>query len=134
MRRLDALTIILAVFIAGGFGYVALQWVGLDGITAGIWTQAFLVMGLVGWLLSYVLRAMSHKMTYHQQLKDYEEAIVAKRYSELSPEELGRLQAEVEAEQIQAEQLKAEQAGINPVTADQIIDPIKEEQVKAAKL
>ncbi|MEM9770534.1 MAG: DUF3007 family protein [Cyanobacteria bacterium P01_D01_bin.73] len=98
MRRLDALTIILSVFIAGGFGYVALQWMGLDAITAGIWTQALLVMGLVGWLLSYGLRAKNHKMTYHQQLKDYEEAVIDKRISEMSSEELAQLQADLEAE------------------------------------
>jgi hypothetical protein len=37
-------------------------------------------------------------MTYNQQLKDYEEAVLQKRLEELTPEELAKLQAEIEAE------------------------------------
>jgi hypothetical protein len=37
-------------------------------------------------------------MTYHQQIKDYEEAMIQKRWESLSPEEREKLQAEVEQE------------------------------------
>jgi hypothetical protein len=37
-------------------------------------------------------------MTYHQQVRDYENAVLEKRLEELSPEELEKLQAEIEAE------------------------------------
>jgi len=40
-------------------------------------------------------------MTYNQQLKDYEDAVLQKRLEEMSPEELEKLQAEVEAEKSQ---------------------------------
>ena len=96
MRRIDALGIGLGVFIAAGLVYVALQLIGLDGISAGIWTQTLLVIGLVGWSLSYLIRVGNKKMTYNQQLKDYEEAVMQKRLEEMSPEELAQLQQEVE--------------------------------------
>lgn len=98
MRRIDALGIGLGVFIAAGLVYVALQLFGVDGINAGIWTQALLVLGLVGWSLTYLVRVGSKKMTYNQQLKDYEEAVMQKRFEEMSPEELAQLQQEVEPE------------------------------------
>ncbi|MEM1426484.1 MAG: DUF3007 family protein [Cyanobacteria bacterium P01_H01_bin.130] len=98
MRKGDALVIVLAIFLSGGAAYVVLQWFGLEAVDAGIWTQALLVVGLVGWLLSYVFRASTQNMTYHQQWKEYEDAVLAKRYEELSPEELAKLQAEVEAD------------------------------------
>ncbi len=98
MRRIDALGIGLGVFIAAGLVYVALQLIGLDGIDAGIWTQALLVIGLVGWSLTYLIRVGTKKMTYNQQLKDYQEAVMQKRLEEMSPEELAQLQQEVDPE------------------------------------
>ncbi|MBW4508628.1 MAG: DUF3007 family protein [Scytonematopsis contorta HA4267-MV1] len=98
MRRIDALGIGLGVFVAGGLVYVILQVVGLDSANAGIWSQALLVAGLIGWLLTYVFRAVSKDMTYHKQRQDYEEAFLQKRLDELSPEELAELQAKIEQE------------------------------------
>ncbi len=98
MRRIDALAIALGVFIAGGLVYFVFQVVGLDSVDAGIWTQALLVVGLVGWSLTYLFRVGTKNMTYNQQLKDYEEAVMQKRLEEMSPEELAKLQAEIEAE------------------------------------
>ena len=37
-------------------------------------------------------------MTYNQQLKNYEDAVLEKRLEEMTPEELAQLQAEVEEE------------------------------------
>jgi Protein of unknown function (DUF3007) len=98
MRRIDALGIGLGVFVTAGLVYVALQLLGLDGINAGIWTQTALVIGLVAWSLSYLLRVGNKNMTYNQQLKDYEEAVMQKRLAEMSPEELAQLQREIEQE------------------------------------
>jgi hypothetical protein len=96
MRRIDALGIVFGVFVAGGLVYVGLQLVGLDSQKAGIWSQALLVFGLIGWLCTYLFRAVSNKMTYHQQRDEYEKAFLQKRLDELSPEELERIQAEIE--------------------------------------
>ncbi|XHX77012.1 MAG: DUF3007 family protein [Stenomitos frigidus ULC029] len=98
MRRIDALGIGFGVFAAGGLAYLFLQCAGLDSTTAGIWTQVALVGGLLGWVATYALRAVTKTMTYNQQLKDYEEAVLQKRLEELTPEELAKLQAEIEAE------------------------------------
>jgi hypothetical protein len=99
MRRIDAIGIGFGIFIAGGLVYLGLQLVGLDGQQAGIWSQTLLVMGLMGWLATYVLRAVGNKMTYHQQREQYEQAFLQQRLDELSPEELAKIQAEIEQEE-----------------------------------
>ena len=55
-----------------------------------------LVVGLIAWSLTYLLRVGTKNMTYNQQLKDYEEAVLQKRLEEMSPEEVAQLQAEIE--------------------------------------
>lgn len=98
MRRIEAIGISVGIFAAGGILYFIFQVVGVNGIEAGIWTQAVLVGGLVGWLLTYLFRVTNSNMTYNQQLKDYEDAVLQKRLEEMTPEELAQLQAEVEQE------------------------------------
>ena len=98
MRRIDAIGISFGVFAAGGLAYLLLQGVGLDSMTAGIWTQVALVGGLLGWVATYAFRAVTQTMTYNQQLKEYEDAVLQKRFEELTAEELAKLQAEIEAE------------------------------------
>ncbi len=99
MRRIDAIGIGIGVLAAGGLIYLLFQFAGLEATNAGIWTQALLVAGLIGWLATYVLRAVTGSMTYHQQRQDYEEAMLQKRLDAMTPEELAALQAEIEAEQ-----------------------------------
>jgi hypothetical protein len=102
MRRIDVIGIGLGVFIAGGGIYVLLQSFGIDSLSAGIWSQALLVGGLVGWLFTYLYRAVTQTMTYNQQLQEYEDAVLEKRLQEMTPEELAQLQAEIEAEKLAA--------------------------------
>ncbi|MGL5034336.1 MAG: DUF3007 family protein [Microcystaceae cyanobacterium] len=102
MRRIDAIAIALGFFLSGGVIYAVLLGVGIEGQKAGIYTQAVLIGGLILWLLSYIFRVLSHDMTYHQQIKDYEEAMIQKRWESLSPEEREKLQAEVERDKITA--------------------------------
>jgi hypothetical protein len=99
MRRIDAIGIGLGFFIAGGLAYIGLQLVGLNGTQAGIWSQVLLVSGLLGWLASYIFRAVGNKMTYHQQREQYEQAFLQKRLDELTPEELAKIQAEIAQEE-----------------------------------
>lgn len=98
MRRIDAIAIAIGVFAGGGITYLLLQVAGLDSFQAGIWTQAVLFVGLIGWLLTYLFRVGSKNMTYNQQLKDYEDAVLQKRLDAMTPEELAQLQAEIEQE------------------------------------
>ncbi|WP_071515899.1 DUF3007 family protein [Geitlerinema sp. PCC 9228] len=98
MRRIDVIIIGIVILAGGGLVYFVLQWAGLNTLNAGIWTQALLVLGLIGWMVSYLFRVVTSRMTYHQQLKEYEDAVLQKRLEEMSPEEIAQLQAEVEAE------------------------------------
>ncbi|MFM7364771.1 MAG: DUF3007 family protein [Cuspidothrix sp.] len=101
MRRIDAIGIGFGVFIAGGLAYMGLQVVGLDSQNAGIWSQVFLMSGLIGWLCTYIFRAIGNKMTYHQQREAYETAFLQKQLDQLSDEEVAKLQAEIEAKESQ---------------------------------
>ena len=96
MRRIDAIGIGLGIFVAGGSAYVLLRLVGVDNLEAGTWSQVLLFVGLIGWLLSYGFRAVGKKMTYHKQREQYEQAYFQKRLEELTPEELAKIQAEIE--------------------------------------
>ncbi|KOR36453.1 hypothetical protein AM228_12895 [Planktothricoides sp. SR001] len=98
MRRIDVIGIGLGMFLAGGLVYLALEFAGLDSQSAGIWSQAVLVGGVVGWLLTYLFRTLTQQMTLNQQIKEYKEAVLTKQLEEMSPEELAKLQAEIEAE------------------------------------
>ena len=98
MRRIDAILIAAGCFGAGGLIYLGFRLLGICEVDAGIWSQVILVLGLVGWVASYGLRAITHNMTYDQQLKDYKEAVLQKRLTEMSEAELAELLAEVEQE------------------------------------
>ena len=52
MRRIDIIGIGFGIFAAGGLAYLILQAAGLNSLDAGIWSQVFLVGGLIGWLLT----------------------------------------------------------------------------------
>lgn len=96
MRRIDALGIGLLVFLAGGALYLGLKLVGMEGQTAGIWSQVGLVAVLLVWSASYIFRVAAGKMTYNQQLQDYEDAVLQKQLEEMSPEQLEALQAKLD--------------------------------------
>lgn len=98
MRRIDVIGIGIGIFAAGWLLYFLFQVAGFDSLSAGIWSQVIFLGGLLGWLLTYLLRVATKNMTYNQQLKDYEDAVLEKRLQEMTPEELARLQTEVERE------------------------------------
>lgn len=98
MRRIDVITIGIGIFAAGGVIYLVLKLAGLDGLSAGIWSQVIFLGGLLAWVITYLTRVLTKNMTYNQQLEEYEEAVLRKRLEEMSPEELAKLQAEVEQE------------------------------------
>lgn len=98
MRRIDVIAIGIGVFAAGGAIYLVLKLAGLDTFNAGIWSQVIFLAVLIGWIATYLTRALTKNMTLNQQLQDYEDAVLQKRLEEMTPEELEKLQAEVEAE------------------------------------
>ncbi|NJL85123.1 MAG: DUF3007 family protein [Leptolyngbyaceae cyanobacterium SM1_1_3] len=98
MRKIDVIGVGIGVFLAGGALYWGLHLFGLDDISAGIWSQVIFVGGLLAWVGTYLTRALGRNMTYHQQLQDYEDAVLQKRLDALTPEELAALQAELDVE------------------------------------
>lgn len=98
MRRLDVMGVGAAILAAGGILYLTLRGAGVDSLQAGVWSQALLVGGSLGWIATYLFRVGTKQMTYHQQRRDYEEAVLQKRLQQMAPEDLERLQAEVERE------------------------------------
>lgn len=84
--------------IALGYGMKAvIQAAGVPDLAAGQWTTGILsVVTLLAWISSYVFRVGTKSMTYAQQLKDYEDAVLEKRYNELTEEELQALSEELE--------------------------------------
>lgn len=99
MRRIDVIVIGLGVLVAGGGIYLVLQGLGIDSLSAGIWSQGILVLGLIGWTITYLFRVFTKDMTYYQQLKDYEDAVLEKRLEEMTPEEIAQLQADIQKEE-----------------------------------
>lgn len=98
MRRIDVIGIGVGVFLIGGSIYLGLRIAGLDTLSAGVWSQVLFIGGLVGWVVTYLTRVASKQMTYNQQLKDYEEAVLQKRLDEMTPEEWAQLESETTSE------------------------------------
>jgi len=53
---------------------------------------------ILGWVSTYIYRAVTQTMTLNQQLSDDKTAVLKKQLAEMSPEELAKLQSEVDAE------------------------------------
>ncbi|CAM9409403.1 unnamed protein product [Ectocarpus sp. 13 AM-2016] len=76
--------------------YGALTAVGVDGSKAGAWVGVgYTLIGLIAWVGSYFFRVATKNMTYAVQLKNYEQAVIEKRFSELEEEEVDALLDEV---------------------------------------
>lgn len=89
-------------FAAIAFAYgikTILQLLGTPDLLAGQMTTGFVsVFALLGWVSTYVFRVGTKGMTYAQQLREYEDAVIQKRYEELSEEELKALGEELSDE------------------------------------
>lgn len=48
------------------------------------------------WVATYILRVATKDMTYAKQLKDYENAVIAKRLEELDEDEIQALVEDIE--------------------------------------
>ncbi|NDC34014.1 MAG: DUF3007 family protein [Synechococcaceae bacterium WB9_2_112] len=104
MTKGGALLLGLAVLGLGAAGYAAFAATGFEGFSAGIAASAVLMLVVVLWTGSYLFRAVTGRMTYMQQRRDYRQAYDAftdaellRRFESLSPEEQARLLAETGA-------------------------------------
>jgi hypothetical protein len=110
MTRKGALLLGLAIFALGGLGYLGFQASGLEGFSPGIAASGILMLLVVGWTSSYLLRVVTGKMTYMEQRRTYRSAYDAvtddalqAKFDALSPEEQTKLLTEVGQIQADAE-------------------------------
>jgi hypothetical protein len=110
MTRAQAILLGLAVFAIGGGGYGLFRASGLEGFSPGIAASVVLMLVVLGWTASYLLRVVSGKMTYMEQRRRYRAAYDAvtddelqRKFDAMSPEEQQRLLAEVGQLQADAE-------------------------------
>lgn len=94
----QSLLIGTAVLALGGLGYGLFRANGFEGFSAGIAASALLMVVVVGWTATYLLRALTGNMTYMQQRRTYRQAYDAftdaelqRRFEALPPEEQERL-------------------------------------------
>ncbi len=83
MTRAKVIQLGFLVLILGGIAYSVFSFAGLDSISAGIAAQSLLVVVVVAWTGSYLLRVVSGNMTFMQQRRRYQQA-----YENLSTAEL----------------------------------------------
>ena len=84
---------IVVPFVA--YGYMTGP-MNVDIVTAGnVILVLYVGAATVGWTASYVFRVANKDMTYAKQLKDYEQAVIQKRFDELSGDEVDALMGEI---------------------------------------
>ncbi len=98
MTRGRAILLGLLVFALGAGGWWAFRAFGFEGFTPGIAASAVLMVVVLGWTSSYLLRVVTGRMTYMQQRRTYRAAYDAltdeelqRRFDALSPAEQERL-------------------------------------------
>ena len=102
MSRGQAILLGLAILGLGGGGYLIFRAGGLEGFGPGIAAASLLMLIVLGWTASYLVRVVSGRMTYMDQRRTYRAAYDAftdaellRRFEGLSPEEQARLLEEV---------------------------------------
>lgn len=93
-----ALFLSLVLFVVPILGYQFIVNVfHVDGLEAGKWIGVgFTAISLIVWVSSYIFRVATKDMTYAKQLKDYENAVIAKRLEELDEDEVQALVEDIE--------------------------------------
>ena len=98
MTKGQSLLLGLAVLGLGALGYGLFQASGVEGFSAGIAASSLLMVLVLGWTASYLLRAVTGNMTYMQQRRSYRSAydahtteVLQRKFDALSPEEQEQL-------------------------------------------
>ncbi len=98
ITRGQAILLGVGVLGLGAAGYGLFQASGYEGFSAGIAASALLALVVLVWTGSYLFRAVTGRMTYMQQRREYREAYDAMtaeqlqaKFDALSPEEQERL-------------------------------------------
>jgi len=96
--RGGAIVLSLILFIVPFIAYsVATGPFAVDEVEAGKWIGVGFTAGASFlWVFTYIFRVATKDMTYAKQLKDYENAVIAKRLEELDDDEIQALVEEIE--------------------------------------
>jgi hypothetical protein len=104
MTKGQSLLVGLAILGLGAGVYGFTRASGLDGFSPGILTSAVLMVVVIAWTATYLLRAVSGNMTYMHQRRDYRKAYDAftteeleRQFNALPPDEQERLLREISA-------------------------------------
>lgn len=95
MTRAQALLLGLALLGLGAGGYAIFQASGFEGFSAGIAASVLLLLVVVGWTGTYLVRVLTGSMTFSEQRRRYRAAYDAATDAELQ----ARFDALPEAEQ-----------------------------------
>ena len=83
LTRANVLLLGLIVLALGGIGYAFFLFLGFESVNAGIASEAVLI-SLVGiWVLTYIFRVFTGRMTFNEQRKRYINAYEQKTAEEL---------------------------------------------------
>ncbi len=74
MTRAKVFQLALIVLISGPFVYELFIFSGIKSIHAGIITQLLLLLIVVAWTISYLVRVFTGRMTFVEQRKRYRKA------------------------------------------------------------
>ena len=83
MTRAQVIVLGFLVLLLGGGGYYFFRFIGFEGASAGIASEAVLIGGVLLWIVSYLVRVFTGNMTFMEQRKRYRKA-----YEEITDEEL----------------------------------------------
>jgi len=99
--RGGAVVLSTILFVLPLIGYsVVTNFFGVDGVEAGKYIGVgFTAIATIVWVFTYIFRVATKDMTYAKQLKDYENAVIAKRLEELDDDEIQALVEEIERDE-----------------------------------
>jgi len=108
LTRAQVFQIGLIVFVLGGLGYEVFKLLGFESISAGIAAQSILILNIIAWTASYLVRVFSGNMTFMEQRKRYREAYekltddkIREKFEAMTDEEKIELLKTVEGENIE---------------------------------
>ncbi len=83
MTRANVIQLGCLILFLGGFGYGAFKLLGFNDVNAGIAAETLLVILVLGWTASYLLRVVTGNMTFMEQRKRYRQEYEAITDAEL---------------------------------------------------
>ena len=105
MTRANVIQVGLTMVFLGLTGNYFFRLIGIGEVSAGVASQSLLVVILLGWTGSYLLRVFTGKMTFVEQRKRYLEAYekltsaeLQSRFESMSEDEQMRLLKDLEKE------------------------------------